>query len=448
MIESMIFVSQTYLGFATAKTLERAASQARLSLVLHGDEEPHPKIVPYISEIYRLNGRTRSNLQPSFDTDELTVIARRELDASGGDPRKVALFCEHEDNVLPTARVRHRIGIAGDGPELVQRFRDKIVMKQALAESHPEALPRYQRLSLDRIATDHVSYYNELVSALGTKKFVVKPTTGAGSLNVTVISEPHDLLLAGEKIQSDSREFDYEVDEFVPGVMHQCDSFIRRGKVVFCGILELGCTNFDFVQGKPLSAYPVTDDQTYCQLFDFNQGVVRALGFQNGSTHHELFVRRTAGGQLSVKFIEIAARVPGGLAIPYHERNSNINLIDANILLELGDASADDLTVQRRDNMVSALLPVGHGRIVSLNEPQITSEYSIDWRVRVGDVVSSRSLTDNAGILTIVNDDRLTLRRDFESLQTYVPVTCRLRQLCSTVYLAGRVQAILTKGYS
>lgn len=425
MIESMIFVSQTYLRFATLETLERAAKQARLSLVLHTDEEPYPNILPYISEIHRLTGQTRMNLQPSFDPDDLTIIARREIHANGGDPSKVALFCQHEDNVLPTAMARRRTGISGDRPELVQRFRDKIAMKEALAARYPEVLPRYQRLSLDRITADAVSYYEELCSALGARKLIVKPTTGAGSLNVMVIASPADLERAAAKIQSDHREFEYEVDEFVTGVMHQCDSFIRHGKVVFCGILELGCTNFDFVLGKPLAVYPLADDETYRTLFDFNQRVITALGFQDGSAHHELFVCRAADGGLAVKFIEIAARVAGGVGVPHHELNSNINLIDANILLALGDPAVDDLAVQRRNNVVSALLPVGHGRIISLNEPEIASNYSIDWQVHVGQVVNSRSLIDNAGILTIVNDDRAVLRRDFEALQSYVPVTCQ-----------------------
>lgn len=425
MIESMIFVSQHYLRFATTEVLEKAASRARLSLVLTGDEEPLPNIRPYITDIHRLTARTRVSLQPSFDADELTALACREIADHGGDPSKVALFCQQEDNVMPTARARHRAGIPGDDPELVQRFRDKIVMKEALAKRDLEVAPRYLRLSLDRCTADPAAYYDELCSVLGTNKLIVKPTAGAGSLNVSVVDGPDDLRLAAAKIQSDHHEFEYEVDEFVTGVMHQCDSFIRHGKVVFCGILELGCSNFDFVLGKPLSVFPVVDEQTYRALFEFNQQVVTALGFQDGSTHHEFFVQRGGDGDLTVKFLEIAARVPGGLGVPYHERNSNINLIDANILLGLGDPAADGLAVRRRNNVVSALLPVGHGKIVSLNEPEIASDYSIDWQVKVGDVVDSRSLVDNAGILTIINDDPTVLRRDFESLQGYIPVTCQ-----------------------
>jgi biotin carboxylase len=417
-----VFVSQTYLGYASSQTLQRAADQARLSIVLDGDEALGPGLAPYISRVHRLNGKTLRTLRPCFDVDELTEVVGREIETAGGDPTAVALYCQSEDNVLPTAQVRRRTGIPGEEPEVVRLFRDKLAMKRVLARHLPWALPRYRTFSLDRACDDPAGYYEELVGTLGTEVLIVKPTDGAGSLNVAVVSGPADLARAAASIRTDTWEFEYEVDEFIHGTMHQCDSFVRDGKVVFSGILELGCSNFDFVKGKPLSVYPVTDEDTYRRLFDFNQKVITALGLRDGATHHEVFVARDGDRRPTLKFLEIAARVPGGLGVPYHVRNSGINLIDANILVALGHRN--EIPFENRNNVVSALLPVGHGRIVSLNEPDVTSDYSIDWRVRVGDVVGRRSLVDNAGVLMLTNDDPVTLRRDFESLQSYVPVTC------------------------
>jgi hypothetical protein len=424
MIKSVVFVSQAYLGFVGRETLERAAAQARLSIVLETNEELHPKLAPYFTKVYRLPGNTARNLQPSFDVDDLTALVVREIDAAGGDPTIVALFCQHEDNVLPVAHVRRRTGIRGDGPELVTRFRDKVSMKEAVARRLPHALPRFRKLSVERALNAGSAYYAELTAELGSQRLIIKPTSGAGSLNVAVVRGSEDLRRAAERIRHDVRELDYEVDEFIDGTMHQCDSYVRSGRVVYSGILELGCSNFDFVQGRPLSVYPVVDDALYRQLFDFNQEVISTLGFQDGSTHHELFVRRADDGSVSLTFLEIAARVPGGLGVPFHERNAGINLIDTNLNLTLGDDQVHEQAIVRRNNVVSALLPVGHGKIVSLNEPDITSTYSIDWRVKVGDLVDARSLIDNSGILTLVNDNPVALRRDFESLQSYVPVTC------------------------
>jgi biotin carboxylase len=424
MITSLVIVSPAYVQYATPQMLRRAAERARITVVLHQDDALHPNLEAVASQVYRLVGDTRHNLQPSFDPDDLAAVVAAEIDLAGGDPAAVSLFCQHEDNVLPTAQVRRRFGIAGDGPEMIHRFRDKIAMKEAVAQELPDVLPRYRRLDLTRAAQDSANYHAELTAALGTSRLIVKPTAGAGSLNVAVIDEPADLVETARRIGTDARAFTYEVDEFIDGTMFQCDSFVRDGKVVFSGILELGCSNFDFVQGQPLSVYPVTDEALYRQLFDYNQDVVTALGFRDGSTHHELFGVRTAEGTIEPRFLEIAARVPGGLGVPFHHLNSGINLIDANLMLALGDPAVDEIDPRMRNDAVSALLPVGHGTVLARNEPPVASPYSIDWRVDVGDVVDSRSLIDNAGILTFRNPDPALLRRDFEALAGYVPVTC------------------------
>lgn len=120
------------------------------------------------------------------------------------------------------------------------------------------------------------------------------------------------------------------------------------------------------------------------------------------------------------RFLEIAA---GGLGVPFHELNSAINLVDANLLLTLGVPEVDDLGPRMCNNVVSTLLPVGHGTVVAGHAPVITSPSTIDWAICVGDVVDSRSLIDNAGTLR-VNDDPTVLREDFEVLAGQVPVTC------------------------
>ena len=124
-------------------------------------------------------------------------------------------------------------------------------------------------------------------------------------------------------------------------------------------------------------------------------------------------------------FLEIAARIAGGLAVPYHQLNSNMNFIDAVLYQTAVPALLDRVRAHSRDNVVSALLPVGHGTIVKLNEPHLESRYEIRWAVRPGQTVDARSLADNAGILLVYNDDRAALRRDFERLADYVPLEAR-----------------------
>ncbi|WP_287814132.1 ATP-grasp domain-containing protein, partial [Pseudomonas sp.] len=257
----------------------------------------------------------------------------------------------------------------------------------------------------------------ELAERLGLP-LVLKPVNAAGSFEVSIIGNEAEFTRAREQVMASPFHFDYEVDEFIDGAMFQCDSFVVDGEIRYCGVLELGCTNFDFVQGKPLSVIPVADPVLKATLEAFNRDVIAALNFRNGSTHHEVFVDRRRGYPV---FLEIAARVPGGIGVPYHEKNSDINLIDANLYLVAGAAALEQIRPREKNNVVSALLPLRKGRISQLNEPPIASAYSIDWKVAPGMVVDSRSLADTAGILTFCNDDPTVLRADFDALQHYVP---------------------------
>lgn len=183
----------------------------------------------------------------------------------------------------------------------------------------------------------------------------------------------------------------------------------------------MGCSNFDFVTGRPLSVFPVLDEMLYKKLFDFNQAVISVLGFSTGSTHHEVFI---SNDDDRIVFLEIAARVPGGIGVPFHARNSGINLVDATILLAVQDRTFLPAEFNFKNNVVAALLPVGEGRVERFYEPDIESDYEINWYVKKGMQVSSNSLIDAAGMLTFWNDDPDILRKDFERIQSYVPTRC------------------------
>ena len=171
-------------------------------------------------------------------------------------------------------------------------------------------------------------------------------------------------------IRGSQYPFAYEVDAFVTGTLYQCDSLTRAGRVVFRSVLELGCANFDFVQGRPLSVYPLPASELRARLERFDDDVIAALGFRDGATHHEIFHDPVRD---ELVFLEIAARIAGGLAVPYHQLDSNMNFIDAVLYQTAVPALLDRVRAHSRDNVVSALLPVGHGTIVKLNEPHLES---------------------------------------------------------------------------
>ncbi|EOD2821082.1 ATP-grasp domain-containing protein [Providencia stuartii] len=419
MKKTVILLSQSYLQFASEAVLLNLSQQIRLVLVITHNEEVYPFLSTKLAKVYHVNGNTTESLRPELNFDQVSEIVKQEI-ALVDSSKDIAIYCQQEDNVLTAAKLRLAFDIDGEQTDIVLKFRDKLIMKQCISAVLPNAIPKHKKLDIELLNNNLRDYYHELKEFLG-EKMIVKPTTGAGSFNIKIINSEVDLQDVKEMISTDEHTFSYEIDEFISGKMYQCDSFIRNGKVVFCGILELGCSNFDFVMGKPLSVYPVTSIEQYQRLFEFNQTLITELGLKNGSTHHELFIKDNSQ---DIVFLEIAARVPGGIGVPFHTKNSNINLIDATLLQAAESDELNKISPNMKNNVVSALLPVGHGTVIALNEPQLMSHWHIDWHVKVGDVVNSRSLIDTAGILMFTNDNREQLRSDFEKLQDWVPVTC------------------------
>ena len=159
---------------------------------------------------------------------------------------------------------------------------------------------------------------------------MIKPTSGAGSVNVAIIDCYADFLAFADLLAGQSYEFQYEVDSFISGVMYQCDSLVVNGEVKFASVLQLGCSNYEFVQGQPLTVTPAIDADLRAQIEGFNQQVINALGLTDGVTHHELFVDPDTG---SITFLEIAMRIPGAMIVPFHNANSGVNLMDASLYL-------------------------------------------------------------------------------------------------------------------
>ncbi|WP_277963215.1 ATP-grasp domain-containing protein [Pseudomonas sp. RIT-To-2] len=416
MIKTIVFLTPHYLNFASETALQTLGRDYRTVLIAYHADVLPAALERNVAKVARVDADPHRNIRPLLDEAQCHAIVSDELRAVGGDTSAVRIFCQEECHVQLAAQLREAFGLEGDTQAIVANFRDKVLMKHAVSR-HGIRVPGFVSLDQARLAKEPQAYYRELTERLGLP-LVLKPVNAAGSFEVSIIGNEADFTKAREQVMASPFHFDYEVDEYIDGAMFQCDSFVVDGEIRYCGVLELGCTNFDFVQGKPLSVIPVADPALRATLEAFNRDVIAALNFRNGSTHHEVFVDRRRGYPV---FLEIAARVPGGIGVPYHEKNSDINLIDANLYLVAGAAALEQIRPHEKNNVVSALLPLRKGRISQLNEPPIASAYSIDWKVAPGMVVDSRSLADTAGILTFYNDDPTVLRADFDALQRYVP---------------------------
>ena len=302
MIKTLAFITQYYITFASDNVFRDISRNYRVILFIHDNEELDSRLAVYFDQVYKVAGSTTKNIRPALSCDEICKILEAEIQGAGG-PHHLSIFCQQEDNILVAAQVRDRLNILGDSASMVKNFRDKIQMKQTVEKALPGTTPRYTEFDLKKAAEAPYVYYQGLVEYLGSK-IIIKPVDGSGSLNVKIVENFNHFQDFLHSVAKDRYQFNYEADTFIGGNMYQCDSLVIDGAVKFAGILELGCSNFDFVMGQPLSVFPVSDETLYNKLFNFNQAVISALGFSTGSTHHEVFI----SNDNRIVFLEIAAR--------------------------------------------------------------------------------------------------------------------------------------------
>ncbi|QGZ64600.1 ATP-grasp domain-containing protein [Paraburkholderia acidisoli] len=418
-VKTIVYIATNYLQWATPGLVSRVrASGVRMVLITYEGERVAPALAAYFDHVIPVTAALNEGVRPVLNLDEVRCAIEKEMRMVGG-PNAIRILCQEEGNVHHAAMVREQLGIPGDTVAMVERFRNKLIMKQVVEDAGIRT-PKHLKFDFDAYKDNPNEYYSRLGEILG-ERLVLKPVDAAGSLNVSIISRFSDLQSACANIEESPYDFEYEIDEFIDGIMYQSDSFVHQGGVEFTGTFELGCTNFDFVMGKPLTGFPAVDPELKRKLEDYNARVIRALGMQNGCTHHEYFLDKKTGEPV---FLEIACRAPGGVGVYFHIKNKNYNMMDAYLIQNTSPEALDELKVDARDNVVAALLPVGHGRVVSLQEPEVKSDFEIRWLIEEGSVVNSRTIADAAGILTMRNDDIEQLRIDFEALQSYTPVLC------------------------
>ncbi|MBN3561106.1 ATP-grasp domain-containing protein [Aliamphritea spongicola] len=374
-----------------------------------------------MDEIIHVGGDCLSTLRPALEFGAIAERIEAEIGLLGS-AEGISIYCQQEDNLMVAARLRQAYGIAGDRPEQVELFRDKLAMKNRVGQSIIGSIPRHRRFDMQRYRDNCHGYFQILSEYLGPR-MVIKPVSGAGSVNVAIIESYSDFEAFGALLDETHYGFEYEVDEFISGTMYQCDSVIVDGGVKFSSVLELGCTNFEFVQGQPLSFMPSIPAELSDLLKDFNRQVLAALGLENGITHHEFFYDHESG---KITFLEIAMRVPGTIVVPLHADNCGINLMDCSLYLAANKRWLNTLQTTVKNDRFAALLPVGHGEVTRLHQPDLESDFGIDWFVSEGTSVDlTDTVQDQAGVLRVYNTDPRALRRDFKRLQHFTATTCR-----------------------
>lgn len=249
------------------------------------------------------------------DADEVVAAARRCRLALGGIDVVLALS---EFDLLTAARIREELDVPGADTAAVLRFRDKTVMKAAVAEAGLR-IPAFRAVGTAEEAAAFVREHPGPV--------MLKPRAGAASSGCVRLDPGTDPLreLAGLDLA------DYEAEEFVTGPIWHVDGLLQDGVPVFGLASRYLNTCFDFGRGTPLGSV-VQQGPDADRMLDFALRSLDALGLRTGAFHLEAIEQ--PDGPV---FLEVGARVGGG-EIPFVCRDVyGVDLVGDWIRLELGE---------------------------------------------------------------------------------------------------------------
>ena len=318
------------------------------------------------------------------------------------DVRNVYIVNTSEANTVVAAQLRERFSIQGLMPNEACFFTDKSLMKKAVLEHNLKA-PKSIPLSQD---------YAGISSMLGSS-FIAKPIGAAGSYAVELIETQNDLNNYHETYLAEGKQFIAE--EFISGTMFHCDFILYDGKPIFKACSEYLYPNLDFKNGKNLSSFPVLDENTQAIIFRFANDCLKALGYQNGIYHLELFMRGS-----ECFFLEVGARIPAALVVKMYQVVYGVNIADLSVAALTHSVKEPIIQQQTGHYFLWAYLAKSEGRISRLSLPEFSSEFEIKWEVKVGEAIeNSHSIIDRVGVLTAHSDCLEVARRDFESLRQY-----------------------------
>ncbi|GGQ10244.1 ATP-grasp domain-containing protein [Streptomyces roseolilacinus] len=350
-----------------------------------------------------------------FTPDSLAAcVEAMRADLPGADRDDVTLLCHDEYSLGVVAEVRARLGLAGDRPEQLAPFTNKLAMKEAL-RSAGVALPAHREWDAAAYREDPDGYVAALEEALGWPMFV-KPLDESGSVGARRLEDAGEL--REWAATAGSRRF--EVDEFLRGTLYHVDTAVQDGEIVHAEANAYLHPCYEYVDGRVCASHTLPEDHpARPPLLEFNRRVLDALPDKprNGAFHHEIYQRPDG----SLVFLEIAARAPAALVPSTSRIRWGLDIEEAHFRLQRGEG----LPGSRSEGPHAAWVyfPKAEGRVARLERARLRSDHHWQWNVEVGQTTSApQDIRDFAAGVLLWNDDFDTLRRDLEVLDSHVAV--------------------------
>lgn len=243
----------------------------------------------------------------------------------------------HEFDLLRAAKLRELLNIKGQSFKSATHFRDKVIMKEKVAE-YGLRVPKHKRLTS----------VNELLSFIKTNGYpiIVKPISGAGTIGANILRSPQDLeqFLIGNpdlshNITGSSKTVPHltelEVEEYITGTLHHIDGIVLNGEVAFiCASQYLSGTTTNFKKDGILASWHLHPSNPLAKrLFAYTKEVLKALDTPLNTTFHcELFHT----GDDDIVLCEIASRCGGARVGTCTQNTFGVNLFHTFTRLQVG----------------------------------------------------------------------------------------------------------------
>jgi len=294
-------------------------------------------------------------------------------------------------------------------------YTDKDYMKKKLYDS-PVHIPKHVCFYPKVFLARGVPYLKEITSVLGNYPLFAKPVNQCSSMNLEKFPDEASLIYWANEVCKHGGV--YEIDEFISGVMYHCDSFIKNNKILFTQVSQNSRPCYDFTLGMTKGTIALPHDHVdHIALSECTQQALKSLGMPKGGVTHMEFIKTSDG---KFYFIEVAHRPPGILIPKMYEKFIGVDIISANLLLQIDPTYTPHIS--KGSYAAWACFAKKPGTLTKTNQPEINSQYVLEWTSNIGDTFSSypKHGRDYVGRILMWNDDFIQLKQDFDYINDYV----------------------------
>lgn len=299
-----------------------------------------------------------------------------------------------EEAVVLGARVREHLGLKRMAVDVVERFHNKLIMKNHARDCNIP-ITRYQII-------DESTKGEDLEASLGLP-LVIKPVDGSGAQGVKVARTLGEVKAA--------MKTGLLAEAFVNGNELSVETFVHDGKPLFHNLTE-------YLHQWKKSVVPAQlTSEIKTKVLQINDAVIEKFAVDRGVTHAEFYL--TDKGPV---FGEIAIRPPGGYYMDLIDRVYGFNSWQTYIKLSCGDLV--DIPSQARGCAAVYMIHPGAGRIKTIHgieavKKNVEDIFEFSIRRGPGDEILTHENTSNEiGHLLFWANSRPELDRKIQYIES------------------------------